>query len=59
MRLIVDKMPEKTEECIFGQHGPQFRGHRYCELSGGTIYCLDPKDCPYLKALEEKENASE
>lgn len=51
MRLIVDKMPKKTDECIFGQNGPQFRGHRYCELSNGTHYCDNVKECPYLMPL--------
>lgn len=56
MKIIVDKMPENTEECIFGQNGPVFRGHRYCELSNGALYCLDPKECPYLKSLTDEIN---
>lgn len=55
MRILVDKMPENTEECIFGQNGPVFAGKRYCDLSDGRYYCYDTSECPYLKSLEVKD----
>lgn len=51
MKIIVDKMPETTEECIFGQNGPVFAGKRYCDLSDGKYCCCNTEECPYLQPL--------
>lgn len=53
MKIIVDEMPTQPRNCSFSNW------YTYvctCRLSSGETYiCNDTSECPYLKAVEEKE----
>ena len=51
MKIIVDKMPNKPEECIFSECTNRERGNYACNLYQGMGW--EPSRCRFLKPFKE------
>lgn len=49
MKIIVDKMPNEPEECIFSECTNQLRGNYVCDLHQGRG--CEPNKCDFLKPM--------
>lgn len=52
MRLVVDELPGKAEDCIFHRYMPPYNEvHRYCEIMGGPCDFVKMCDGDYCSGL--------
>ena len=58
MKLLVDKMPEREDECIFAFEDGYFEKFLCVIRTHGTEWCVLEKNepCPYLKQVGESND---
>ena len=61
MKILVDEMPLCPPDCIFSESEwstKKMKYDYYCRLyRDSMLRCASVSECPYLKVLEEKEDA--
>ena len=52
MKILVDKVPKREDECFFSEYDGYFGGFLCLVRTQGTEWCVLEKneECPYLKA---------
>lgn len=56
MRIIVDKLPERSGKCLFRKYYNEKFDRWTCGFSEATVCSLEFKGkCPYLCSMEEYE----
>lgn len=53
MKIVVDKMPERTEECPNITHEGNFEGYKRFGCIHAPIACPGVKKCPFYIGLED------
>lgn len=54
MRIVVDKMPENSQECLFKKYYNQNTGWWNCGFFDTSVCSLDcGEECPYLCQMGE------
>ncbi len=57
LRIIVDKKPDTSSECLFKKNYNKKCNHWNCGFTDSSVCFLDcAKECPYLLELEKKRN---
>lgn len=51
MKIIVDKMPAESKECLFSRKA--YSGNYVCKFQGECIICQDTQKCNYLQAITD------
>lgn len=53
MKIIVDKLPQKPQQCLFSKR--TYQGNYVCRLKGECIRC-DVDKCRILRLAKENEH---
>lgn len=55
MKILVDKIPEKSAECLFSERLPFYAQYPHCSLNGNYCRLNSDERCPFLVEIDVTE----